>query len=211
MRRVAEILHEALQSIGVTRAHLVSHDVGAWVAFTFCSIYPGFAHNLTLIETQIMGISPEPHIQQAPRAFQFFLNGVPGLGELLTADRERDLLNFLFRHKLGRQEAISDADLDEYMRTYGDPKRMSAGFEYYRAVPANMERDSRAAKLTTPTLTIGAEKGVGSALHEAIKPHAENVRGTVFVGYGHYLPEEAPRPLTEELLRFFHDAEEVKG
>ncbi len=208
--RVAEIVADALRSSGITRAHLVSHDVGAWVAFTFCGLYPAFAHSLTLIETQIMGISPEPHIQQAARAFQFFFNSVPGLGELLTAGHERAFLDFLFRHKLGRQEAISDVDLDEYMRAYGDPKRMSAGFEYYRAVPANMERDSKAAKLTIPTLAVGAEKGVGSALLEAIRPHADNVRGTVLAGFGHYLPEEAPGPLAEQLLRFFHEAESIE-
>ena len=206
-RLLADLFHEALQSTGIDQLSLVSHDVGSWIAFAFATRFPDFVSSLTLIESQILGISPMPEVAQAPRAFQYFLNGVPGLGEMLTAGRERDLLNFLFRHKLGRQEAINDADVDEYMRTYGDSKRMSAGFEYYRAVPANIKLDAKASKLTMPVLVIGAEKGVGNALFEAMKPHALNIRGEVLHGFGHYLPEEAPEDLARCILNFFHSIE----
>ncbi len=201
-RRIAEIIHDALRSIGVTQIHLVSHDVGAWVAFAFCTLYPDFVRSVTMIESQIIGISPMPDITQAPRAFQYFLNGVPGLGEMLTAGHEREFLNFLFRHKLAKQEAIGDADLDEYMCTYGDPKRMSAGFEYYRAVPKNMKLDAQASQLAMPVLALGGEKGVGTTFFEAMRPHAKDIRGGVLEGYGHYLPEEAPELLAEQILAF---------
>ena len=206
-RPIADIFHDALRSLGIDEVDLVSHDVGSWVAFAFATRYPGFVRSLTLIETQILGISPMPDLAQAPRAFQYILNGVPGLGEMLTAGHERDLLNFLFRHKLGRQEAINDADVDEYMRTYGDPKRMSAGFEYYRAVPANMDLDEKVSRLTMPVLALGAEKGVGTTLYDAMRPHALDVRGEVFQGYGHYLPEEAPEELARCILNFFRSIE----
>lgn len=31
---------------------------------------------------------------------------------------------------------------------------------------------------------------------------AADVRGGVFTGCGHYMPEEAPRALTEQIIRF---------
>ena len=75
----------------------------------------------------------------APKAFQYFLNGVLEPAEMLTRGREHELPAFLFRTKSGNKAAIESEDLGEYMKSYGNPERMVAGFTYYRAVLQNME------------------------------------------------------------------------
>jgi hypothetical protein len=86
--------------------------------------------------------------------FQFFLNAVPELPELLTRGKEREFLSWLFRTKSVNPHAIGPAALDEYLRTYGDPARMSAGFEYYRAVLTDIAQN-KSARLKVPTLALG--------------------------------------------------------
>ena len=125
---------------------------------------------------------------------------------MLTRGRERELLAFLFRTKSANKEAIGAEDLDEYMRSYGDPARMVAGFSYYRAVLRNMELHRRAPKLSMPTLALGGEKGVGMTFYHAMSTHAVDLRGGQLDGYGHYLPEECPELLCEHLINFLGSA-----
>ena len=200
---VAEVIYDALQTLGLREIHLVSHDVGAWIAFSMGTLHPTFVRSLTMVETQLLGISPSPDVSMAPKAFQYFLNGVPELAEMLTRGRERDLLAFLFRTKSGNKQAIGPEDLDEYMRSYGDPARMVAGFNYYRAVPQNMKLHRQAPKLLMPTLALGAENGVGMTFYESMRAHAVDLRGGQLDGYGHYLPEECPEQLSERIISFF--------
>jgi len=157
-----------------------------------------------LLDAALPGITPDAAfaVANAPKVFQFYLNAVPDLPELLTRGKEREFLAWLFRTKAADPAAIGPADLDEYMRTYGDPARMSAGFEYYRAVPADMEQNRAAAKLSMPVLALGAEKGTRTALHEALQGHADRLEGGQIDGYGHYLPEECPDELARRILAF---------
>jgi hypothetical protein len=104
------------------------------------------------------------------------VNAVPELPELLTRGNEREFLEWLFRTKSVNRDAIGALDVDEYVRSYRDPARMTAGFAYYRAVPSDSEQNKSAAPLMPPTLALGAEKGVGLALYHALKGHAHDLR-----------------------------------
>ena len=51
-------------------------------------------------------------------------------------------------------------------------------------------------------MAFGAESGVGSMLLETMLLVATDVRGGVFTGGGHYMPEEAPRAVAEQVISF---------
>jgi pimeloyl-ACP methyl ester carboxylesterase len=53
-----------------------------------------------------------------------------------------------------------------------------------------------------PVLAVGAESGVGAMLLDTMRLVAADVRGAVFAGCGHYMPEEAPRAVAEQIIRF---------
>ncbi len=200
---VAEVVLDAMRSLGIESADVVAHDVGGWVAFSLASRHPEAVPRLALMETQLLGISPSPEVANAPRAFQYFFNYVPGLGEMLTRGHEREFLAFLFEHKSLKKDAIGPADLDEYVKTYADPRRMTAGFEYYRAVPENIQAHGGAAPLRMPVLALGGEGGVGLSLHDALQTHCPDLQGGQIDGAGHYLPEEAPDEVSRRVLEFF--------
>ena len=79
-----------------------------------------------------------------------------------------------------------------------------AALSYYRHVfsPEGLEQ-SRARterQLRLPILAFGANKGVGTGLVETMRLVSIDVRGGVFEGCGHYIPEEAPRALADQTI-----------
>jgi pimeloyl-ACP methyl ester carboxylesterase len=176
---------------------------GRRVIVAHAAQHPEMIHRLVLLEAGLPGITPDSAfaLANAPRVFQFYLNSVPELPELLTRGKEREFLGWLFRTKTVNPDAISPADLDEYLRTYSDPARMTAGFEYYRAVLTDIEQN-KSGYLNMPVLALGAEKGVGTTLYDALRKHVDDLEGGLIPGHGHYLPEECPEELTRRLLAF---------
>jgi pimeloyl-ACP methyl ester carboxylesterase len=59
---VANRLDLFLSGLGLERFHLVGHDVGAWVAFTYAAIFRSKIETLTLIDAGIPGISLRPEV-----------------------------------------------------------------------------------------------------------------------------------------------------
>jgi hypothetical protein len=49
---------------------------------------------------------------------------------------------------------------------------------------------------------FGADAGVGTMLLDTMRLVATEVRGGVFAGCGHYMPEEAPRAVAEQVISF---------
>ncbi len=203
--RVAEVLQNALQTLGLKRVDLVGHDVGTWISYAYATRYPDAVRRLVLLEAALPGVTPEAAfgLANASKVFQFYLNAVAELPELLTRGKEREFLAWLFRTKSANPEAIGSADLDEYARTYKNSARMTAGFGYYRAVQTDIEQNKAAGRLVMPTLALGGEKSVGTALYEALKGHADHLEGGQIDRYGHYLPEECPNELARRILSFF--------
>jgi hypothetical protein len=53
-----------------------------------------------------------------------------------------------------------------------------------------------------PVLAVGAESGTGATLLDTMRLVATDVRGAVFADCGHYMAEEAPRAVAEQIIRF---------
>ena len=124
----------------------------------------------------------------------------------LLQGRERELLTWLFRAKSIRPWTITPADLGEYVRVNAAPGATRAALSYQRhnLGPEGMAHSRARAerKLAMPVLAVGAESGVGAVLLDTMRLVAADVRGGVFAGCGHYMPEEAPRAVAEQIIRF---------
>ena len=84
---------------------------------------------------------------------------------------------------------------------------MRAGFEYYRAFPTTLEqnKDHANVKLQMPVLALGGEHSFGTAALESMKSLATDVRGGIVPFSGHWIAEERPEFLINELERFFSE------
>ena len=89
---------------------------------------------------------------------------------------------------------------------------MRAGFNYYRATSTDV-RDNQAAltaygKLRTPVLALTGAEGRGRgarAVLDSANRVAENVTGGEISNSGHWLAEEKPNVVAEELMTFFQN------
>ena len=201
---VADLLSSAVASQTVEPLILVGHDVGTWVSYAWATRHPDTIERLCLTEAAVPGVTPDAvfGIANAPRVFQFHFNAVEELPELLTEGRERVFLEWFFRTKSMVKGAITETDIEHYTASYSRPGRMSAGFNYYRAVPEDILQNSEAPAPLMPILALGGEKGVGDSLLKALKAKAPQTEGGAISGVGHYIPEEAPEAFVERLLAF---------
>ena len=86
---------------------------------------------------------------------------------------------------------------------------MRAGFNYYRAYHQDVTDNQEALaqdKLKMPVLALSGSKGRGrggDVVVASARRVAENVRGGEIADCGHWIPEEKPRELLQELRIFF--------
>ena len=75
--------------------------------------------------------------------------------------REREYLGWFYREFCWQRGAITQADIDEYLRCYSQPGALRAGFEYYRALPRDKADNQSAARFRIPAADAGARAGRG--------------------------------------------------
>jgi len=190
--------------LGVSRFHLVGHDWGGPTAYALAAAHPDAVRTLTILDVTIPGDS-SPNISQGGRRWHHALHQTPDLPEALITGREDIYLGWFYRNYGARPDAISDADIAEYLRIYRQPGALRAGFAYYRAIPRDIVDNAATAaafKLPMPVLALGGDRswGRGMEVVESLRRVAVDVRGGVIENCGHWIPEEQPADLLRRLL-----------
>lgn len=192
--------------LGHQQFFLVGHDWGGPTAYALAAAHPAAVARLAILDVVVPGDGGD--FSQGGQRWHHQFHLTADLPEALTAGRERLYLSWFYRTFGHRPDAISEADVDEYVRTYSQIGAMRAGFAYYRALPQDAA-DNRATvarfKLPMPVLAIGGASGRGRGREpeESLRRVALRVQGDVVPDCGHWIPEEQPRYLAERLQEFF--------
>jgi pimeloyl-ACP methyl ester carboxylesterase len=214
MRTAAAEVHGFVEALGLTAngpLDVVGHDIGTWIGYAYAAEWPDDVRRLAVFDAALPGITPPPppgipSAEANVRTWHFAFNRLDDLPEILLYGRELQFLTWLFKAKSTRPWTITPADLDEYVRVNAAPGATRAALSYYRhmlspeGIAHSRERAER--KLAMPVQAFGADGGVGAILIDTMRLVATDVRGGVFAGCGHYMPEEAPRAVAEHIIRF---------
>ena len=208
---VADDIHQLARHLQLGSINLISHDVGMMVAYAYASTYASEVKRLVLTESALAGLGLEALFDAAkyPRMFHLPLFEAPnGLAESLITGRERLFVSHMMLQQAYDTTVFHEAVLEEYARHLAAPGALRGGIEYFRThtIDAVHNREYAKKKLSMPVLTIAGSASAGEGLEPSIRPLAEHVRGVVIEECGHYLAEERPERLTEELLRFLEEA-----
>jgi haloacetate dehalogenase len=209
-RAMAADMVEVMRDLGHRRFFLAGHDRGGRVAHRLCLDYPD-----AVLRAAVLDISPtRTMFARTNQAFAtayyhwFFLIQPFDLPEKLIG---ADPLYYLHRKLGGWGTGMTHFDpgaMAEYERCFSDPATIHASCEDYRAAAsidlAHDEADQHL-RVECPLLVLWGEKGVVHRLFQPLddwRAVATNVRGRS-LPCGHYLAEEAPDAVRDELERFF--------
>lgn len=200
---VWRLAHEVM---GEERLFVVGHDWGGPVAFALAARHRHAVRRVAAFDVPVPGDGTPVMFSNR---WHHGLHWERDLPEELTSGREHVYLRFFYRTWGARPDAISEEAQLEYLRAYRQPGAMRAGFDLYRATPQDVADNeaflAREGKLRMPVLCYGGPmgRGRGKAAIESWRRVAEDVRGGIAEGCGHWIPEERPEWTLAQLLAFF--------
>ncbi len=209
-RTIAEDIHQLVHQLELGPINLVSHDVGMMVGYAYASAYPSEVKRLVLMEAALPGLGLEKLYDaiKYPRMYHLPLFEAPnGLAEALISGREATFIRHFMRQQAYNTAALEDDVLNGYATALAAPGALRAGISYFRAHTTDAEhnRENAKTKLPMPVLTVGGTASFGADLEGEIRPLAKHMRAVMIEECGHYLAEEQPERVIDELLRFLRE------
>jgi pimeloyl-ACP methyl ester carboxylesterase len=202
----AEDLRQLIDHLGLGPVHLTGQDISGAATLRLAATHPASVHSFTAIEAGLPGFGLEALGDVTHGgAWHIGVLAAPGIPELLLAGRERAFLDgYAFPSLTAVQGAITDADIEEFTRSYARAGGFRGASGLYRSMLAEGEEIralAAAQPLTMPVLAVGA--GGGAFTADTMAQVARDVRTVALDGVGHYAAMEAPDALADALLDFF--------
>ncbi len=208
LHTLAEDAVALLDALDVERLALVAGvDLGAPVAWMLAARHLQRVERLAVMES-LLGTLPgaERFLANGP-PWWFGFHRVPGLPETVLAGSSDAYIDWFLRAGTHAGRGV-DAELrDAFLTAYRDPESLRAGFDHYRALPANAALVAEAAErpLSQPVLALGGGV-VGDALARQLMPITPRLEQELLPDCGHIVPADAPGPLAERLRAFLRVA-----
>lgn len=207
---IARDMAELMAALGHDTYAVVAHDWGGPVAFFLAAQFPDRVRAMAIFDAPVLGDGgPIEHHGR----WHFGFHAIPEWPEQLVAGREDLYLRFFYRFGGASPDAIAEEAQAEYVRAYSQPGAMTAGFNYYRAVPQDIAAVTAfhegGGRLAMPILVYGgdpATRGRGLSAMESWQRVATNVRGGIAENCGHWIPEERPEWTSEQVIAFLKAA-----
>ena len=194
-RTMAQDQVEVMESLGFKKFAVVGHDRGGRVA-----------HRMVLDRADAVEKLAVLDIVPTYKLYHTFLIQPAPFPETLIGNNVEFYLKSRFFGRIS-PSALEDQAFAEYLRCFRDPATIHSSCEDYRAA-ASVDLDHDAAdlnrKISCPVLALWAEQGAMQQLFNVLDTWREcafNVNGKSLPG-GHFLPEQSPQVLLEELTRF---------
>jgi pimeloyl-ACP methyl ester carboxylesterase len=201
---VARVFHEFVAMQGAP-LHVVAHDFGAWVAYSWVLLFKEDFKSLTLIDAGIPGVTLMDDIQLSDykRKWNFIFQMLPDLPAEMTKGKEDLYVGWWFKNKVHTPGAIPQKDVDAYVQAYAREGRMDAAFDYCRKIVDDMEFNKKQFKSKLPVrlLAVGGQYSIPN-MGDALRPYFEQITPVVIPNSGHFVPEEQPEALAKALLAF---------
>lgn len=192
--------------LGHERVSIAGHDIGSLVAHSFAANHPEAARRIALLDV----IHPEESWYQftvlprpgQPAPWWFAFNQLRGLPEKLLTGRSRYLIDEMIDSSVIDPGTITDFDRDVYAHAYNTPEAIRASNGWYQAFGQDIVDENAFGPLAPPILALAGEttyEWVRSVLpNKAVDAEIVKVHGA-----GHYLAEERPEFVIEQLKAFF--------
>nr|WP_307868762.1 alpha/beta hydrolase [Umezawaea beigongshangensis] len=208
---LARYVHSLVaERLGVRDARVVGHDLGAAVAFQYAAQFPADTARLGYLDLPLPGPGIDAPTYRS-LSWHIAFHSQPRVPEAVVGDDVREYLALFYPQVsfggtafggTSDRSPFTDAEIDEYARTYSRPDALSGGFELYRALDEDVRDTVAAAPVRVPALLMTAEGQLDAIRTIAAPRMTDVVRAVDVPNAGHWLVEENPEFVTAELLRF---------
>lgn len=193
-----------LRALGHEKAHVVGHDWGGVLAWTFAARHPERVRKLAVLN------APHPDRflralltpKQLKKSWYMFFFQLPLLPERATRDPR--FMVRAFRGMAVHKSRFSDADLARYEEAYAMPGAATAALNWYRAAfrrPGGLRPMPR---IEAPTLLIWGERdhALGNELTEGLERYVRDLQVHRIPDASHWVQQDAPDEVSRALLDF---------
>ena len=211
-RAMAKDMIEVMSCLGFDQFFVAGHDRGARVTHRMALDYPD-----KILKACVMDIVPTRHMfkttnQKFATGYYhwFFLIQPDGLPERMIGADPAYYLNEKLKRWSGKNASFTDEAVAEYIRCFSDPATIHASCEDYRAaasIDLIHDEEDLNKKITCPLLVLWGSEGFVNHNYDTLavwREYATQVQGTK-INCGHFLPEENPLAVSEEMLKFFSE------
>lgn len=214
-KNVADDIRHIVRDLGFATVDVVGTDIGMMVAAAWALHDPGEIRRLVLAESLIPGFGLEELMNPASGGYWHFgFHAQVDLATMLTEGHEAEYLgnNWTMFSPL---KGITDEDRDEFLRTYGNPDGMRAGFRHYAALidDGKANRATFDQKLTMPVLVLNAGLGIPQQQTlDGVRQVFANVEHDKVLLAGHAFAADRPEWTANRIVTFLEtppDEEEV--
>jgi len=215
-RAMAADVRGLMAALGHARFDVCAHDRGARVAHRLGLDHPAAVRRVMLLDiapTREMYALAGDAFARAYWHWFFLIRPAPHPEQAISADSDRWFRSYL-RYAPGASgiEPFDPHALEHYLAAMRDPEAVRASCDDYRAAAtldiAHDDADGER-RLSCPLRVLWGAHGVIEACFDPLalwRLRAEQVSGRALPG-GHYLAEECPGAIAEEVLAFFTEPE----
>jgi pimeloyl-ACP methyl ester carboxylesterase len=205
--RLAADIMSVLDAIGVRQFLLAGHDWGGWIGFLICLRHPGRVRRFVALNIPHPFQSPDSRLIHLWRFWYQWVIAAPVVGERLVR-APRGLPRFLLES--GRVAGKwQEDDLKAYTTRLAEPGRARASVLLYRSflmrefLPVVLGKYRRERLVTLTLLMFGtADNAISPAMLRGYEPYADSLRVEYVEGCGHFIAEDRPALVGNEILDF---------
>jgi pimeloyl-ACP methyl ester carboxylesterase len=208
-KTVADDIRAIVRDLGFETIALVGTDIGMMVAASWALHHPAELRGLVLAESLIPGFGLEELMNPATGGYWHFgFHAQVDLATMLTEGHEAEYLGNNWK-MFSPLKGISEADRAEFLRTYGNPDGMRAGFQHYAAMldDGKANRAAFEQKLTMPVLVLNAGLGIPQDQTLAgVSQVFANVEHDKVLLAGHAFAADRPDWTADRIISFLETA-----
>ena len=205
---LANDLVALMDALGYPRFSVVGLDTGMVISYALAADHPERIARLVVGEAPLPGVTSPPLPlflpgPAVPLLFHLLFNRLDGLNEQLVHGRERRFFDYIFNAEATIK--LPRYAVDYYADGFASSRAALRGsFGFYRAWDATTQQNQtrQKTKLTMPVLAVGGGMSSMNGPALLLKTVATDVRGLVIPGAGHFIAEEAPKPMIAALSEF---------
>ncbi|WP_028926354.1 alpha/beta fold hydrolase [Pseudonocardia acaciae] len=216
-RTMAADIHRLVDHLGLGAVSIAGHDIGAMVAYAFAANHPESTSKIAILDVAHPDESwsefrllpqPDQHVDgdilrgQRSYLWWFAFNQVRALPEKLLDGRTRPLVDWLFDRQSADPRSIDDRSREVYARAYSTPDAVRAGNAWYQAFNADIADSLTYRPVRAPILALGGDRAGYRWLRTIMPAKGTDVRVVEVSDCGHYIPEEQPHAVIDELTSF---------